>query len=330
MVFVPLTNSTVVTFPLGLPNQHLSGLLEPVEFQPALNLRGGINILLSCTTVIFTSVYTSYHPQPTRSEHAHIGQDNIPWHYLAYRIFILIVMPERMIFASLKDYWEARRHTNKFKKQLYLPRWSAVHSHVLAMGQFSHSIPSDTLVENCSPEQLASYSRKGILQDSDLPSVDELKELSKANVLVKVFTLFQILWLGIQCLARSLSHLPVTQIELIATSYAMYAVIAYIFWMDKPYHIERRPFVIHCTGPTDFDIHEESGFFTFEPERNNEPSQLIPFFAWNSVFPTMLEEDLWRIFSVSQIYFTPLGHGKVSGRGHEIFSQYSVSSPDLS
>ncbi|KAH8807011.1 hypothetical protein DL96DRAFT_1473728, partial [Flagelloscypha sp. PMI_526] len=133
----------------------------------------------------------------------------------------LTVVPESAVCMSVYDYLKARLITACFHDTLGLSRWTHVHSFVLDMGQFSIALSSGVVEPITSRKQPADYVCNGTLRNEDLPTASRLKELNKTHVLVKTFTLFQVLWFVVQCLARWLSHLPVTLLELVTSCYAL-------------------------------------------------------------------------------------------------------------
>ncbi|KAH8798434.1 hypothetical protein DL96DRAFT_1720554 [Flagelloscypha sp. PMI_526] len=309
MVWIPVANSTVATFPLGLPDVNVTGLAEPVGFfQPAPNLRGTAGIIVSCVTVLIIALYNSIHPDDV------LGQQ---WLSSVSLAFITMLAPELMVALALFDYVKAKLQTAHFNGTLTLSRWTDVHSFVLEMKQFSVTSPSGTSRLITSRSQLTAYIRNGALRNEDLPTAGVLKELGKTHVLVKIFTMFQVLWVIIQCIARWFSHLPITLFELMTSCYAICAVLAYVFWMDKPYRMDGRPFVISCSG-----VENSSDIEEFLAEKNTDDKDdagkaglfailalvvvgfilsILHFSAWNSHFPTEIEQRLWHIASVVHV-----------------------------
>ena len=53
------------------------------------------------------------------------------------------------------------------------------------------------------------------------PTEDELKDKGKSDALTKFIVLLQTLWFVIQCIARGIQHLPITELEIVTLAYAM-------------------------------------------------------------------------------------------------------------
>lgn len=66
------------------------------------------------------------------------------------------------------------------------------------------------------------------------PSEAEIKDRSKSDKIAKALVLVQTLWFVIQCMARGIRHLPLTELEVVTLAYAMINFFIYIFWWDKP------------------------------------------------------------------------------------------------
>ncbi|KAH8807022.1 hypothetical protein DL96DRAFT_1822096 [Flagelloscypha sp. PMI_526] len=300
MVSIPLYNSTVVTFPLGLPDQNVTGLMDTVPLQQAPTLRGAASIILSCATVLIIAFYSSLHPD---------NIDEQDWSSSTFFAFLMMLAPELWISHAAQEYIKAQENTTYFKNTLKLTRWTRVHSFVLEMNLISLSLQSGISEKISSREQLGRHVRNGVLRDEDLPTVQKLKDLGKADTLVKVLTVLQVLWLLIQCLARWLSHLPVSLLELMTSCYAICAVFAYFFWMDKPYRADSRPCILLCSGTEDECLEDEDTCGLDDMPLVNTGSyaivafilSAIHFSAWNSVFPTNVEQKLWKITSICHV-----------------------------
>jgi hypothetical protein len=62
----------------------------------------------------------------------------------------------------------------------------------------------------------------------------EIKDKGKSDGISKVIVLLQTSWFIIQCIARGIKHLPLTELEIVTLAYAMMNLFVYIFWWDKP------------------------------------------------------------------------------------------------
>jgi hypothetical protein len=62
----------------------------------------------------------------------------------------------------------------------------------------------------------------------------EIKDRGKSDGISKLIVLLQTLWFIIQCIARGIKHLPLTELEIVTLAYAMLNLFVFIFWWDKP------------------------------------------------------------------------------------------------
>jgi len=66
---------------------------------------------------------------------------------------------------------------------------------------------------------------------------DEIKDKGKSDAISKIIVLLQTSWFIIQCIARGIKHLPLTELEIVTLAYAMLNFFVYIFWWDKPCNV---------------------------------------------------------------------------------------------
>jgi hypothetical protein len=52
-----------------------------------------------------------------------------------------------------------------------------------------------------------------------------------------LIVLVQTLWFMIQCIARGVQHLPLTELEVITLAYTMLNLFIYVFWWNKPQNV---------------------------------------------------------------------------------------------
>jgi hypothetical protein len=62
----------------------------------------------------------------------------------------------------------------------------------------------------------------------------DLKDRGKSDGIAKAIVLLQTSWFVVQCIARGIQHLPLTELEIVTLAYAMMNLFIYIFWWDKP------------------------------------------------------------------------------------------------
>jgi hypothetical protein len=70
-----------------------------------------------------------------------------------------------------------------------------------------------------------------------MPTEKEIKDRGKSNWLAKALVLVQTTWFVMQCIARGIRHLPVTELEIVTLAYATMSFGIYLFWWDKPLNV---------------------------------------------------------------------------------------------
>ncbi|KAH8895895.1 hypothetical protein GQ53DRAFT_804068 [Thozetella sp. PMI_491] len=167
-----------------------------------------------------------------------------------------------------------------------------------------------------------------LMEEGPLPfnvSQEDIKEKSQADALTKLLAIVQASWLVIQCIARKVAGLEITQLELMTTGFILCALVTYLFWWNKPFDAER-PIVIDCPDAlkeyfwrvldnmeADPDswftnngniqvLHDDSrvkdlGIYNFM----GASFSAIHLAAFNWEFPQPLIQTLWRYFSVAAL-----------------------------
>jgi hypothetical protein len=130
-----------------------------------------------------------------------------------------------------------------------VPGWTRAHGFFLIMGGFQLFESSDQPSPDAS-EQNDYFERgvgrfirilefKDVLQhklETVIPftTEKEIKDRGKSDGISKFIVLLQTSWFIIQCIARGIKHLPLTELEIVTLAYAMMNLFVYIFWWDKP------------------------------------------------------------------------------------------------
>jgi hypothetical protein len=84
----------------------------------------------------------------------------------------------------------------------------------------------------------------------------DLKDRGKSDGISKAIVLLQTSWFIIQCIARYISHLPLTELEIVTLAYAMMNSFIYVFWWDKPRDV-RSPIRLYETVRTNYTPKKE-------------------------------------------------------------------------
>ena len=72
-----------------------------------------------------------------------------------------------------------------------------------------------------------------------IPTKSEIKDRGKSDWLAKSLVLLQTSWFVMQCIARTIEHLPVTHLEIVTLAYAAMNFVIYIFWWNKPLNVNQ-------------------------------------------------------------------------------------------
>lgn len=74
----------------------------------------------------------------------------------------------------------------------------------------------------------------------DFPDVtkNEIWDRSKGDAIAKTLVVVQTGWFMIQCIARGVQHLPITELELTTLGFAVLNLATYAFWWNKPLNVQ--------------------------------------------------------------------------------------------
>lgn len=135
-----------------------------------------------------------------------------------------IEKPRKGIFLSI-GYW-----SGFLTPKCTSAEWTRTHGFFVAMGGF-HLYKGDAPLHPLSRDDI-----KLLIENSNVvvPTQRELQDKSKGDAISKGVVIVQTLWFLIQCAARIVQHLPITQLELITIAYTTVIAIMYWCWWDKP------------------------------------------------------------------------------------------------
>ncbi|KAI0062817.1 hypothetical protein BV25DRAFT_1825373 [Artomyces pyxidatus] len=212
-------------------------------------------------------------------------------------------------------------------------KWTTRHGFFVVMGGFH-------IYEDGEPmHPLSRYAVLELVKTGDLmpPTAEELQGWSHGDTLSKTLAVTQTLWFVIQCIARRVEHLPITQLEVMTLAYTTITVAMYVAWWDKPQNVgcplrvpvkrQTKPEYVEKVGWYDHIIFTITGGLDLLVDLNKQ--QRVPTFyggstrgdhndayadmtalvvamvfgavhcaAWDYAFPSGAEERIWRISSV--------------------------------
>jgi hypothetical protein len=86
------------------------------------------------------------------------------------------------------------------------------------------------------PEDLKSLSDSDKIDFSKITET-EIQDKSKSDGLAKWLVVIQTGWFTLQCIARGVQHLPITELEIITLAFAMLNFLIYALLWDKPLNV---------------------------------------------------------------------------------------------
>ena len=88
------------------------------------------------------------------------------------------------------------------------------------------------------PDELESYSLTG---NGDFPRISkaDIEDKSKGDAVSKGVVILQTGWFVMQCIARGVQGLPITELELVTVAFAALSFVIYLLWWEKPLNVQR-------------------------------------------------------------------------------------------
>lgn len=218
------------------------------SFEPLICIcteqRSVSDIVWSCLATLFACSWVSVHPDiPNEGERW--------WSNILQRIEFMswtILSPEFVMTWAGRQWIGARRiareqskracsidHVNELLLNVFDTDWTVTHGHFLQMGGFM-------LYKAGEKKGVLSYDRfKMLLHNKkiEFPQVtrEEIEDRSKSDGLCKALVIGQTSWFILQCIARRINHLPITELELATLAFAALNGCMYFCWWDKPFDV---------------------------------------------------------------------------------------------
>ncbi|KAF9525632.1 hypothetical protein CPB83DRAFT_771742, partial [Crepidotus variabilis] len=121
--------------------------------------------------------------------------------------------------------------------------WTMTHSFFLIMGGLK-ICKCGKETEVLSSTTVHKLSKAELRRIVEAVTVDDIEDKSKSDFISKSLTVFQSTWFIIQCVARGIQHLPMTEMELLAVALASLNGLMYLFWWNKPLDAQT-PILVH-------------------------------------------------------------------------------------
>ncbi|ESK84432.1 hypothetical protein Moror_6233 [Moniliophthora roreri MCA 2997] len=237
-------------------------------------------IVWACVSVIFLCTWVAIHPNvPKYQEHTMTVVSNG-----AVMMFMAFIAPELIGLWAMRQWYSAQKIYARFKRY----GWSKTHAFFVLMGGFalyegdefcrflweSWNEDDKKLVEEIERLRGVSEESEVKMGETKIPPepvdkrytclleylVDnrhvhiteaEIQDKSHADVISKTITVFQTSWFIVQCIARSIEGLAITELEIITLAFAFLNFIICFLWWNKPlrvrypvrvtWHADKRP-----------------------------------------------------------------------------------------
>lgn len=328
-IFAILATVSVV-FALSLHFGHTNSFPLPpnsdahVGYQQGANRRGTLDLIWSCLSTIFICVYVAMHVDIPN------GRDG-RWNKLLHKVGWMVIglfAPEFVLALAASEFeiamrvkrvlngedrevgWSRSPRLQSHRRSQHSHRCNLTFSYFVAMKGFCdrHGTP-------IGPWDLTDLWKKNLLQDLDhnLEGImREIDDKSKADPLVKTVSCIQITWFLVNIIARHVTHMPISQLELTTCGYIVCTLATYVIWWYKPYDISEPimfAWVDISMGPRQSPPTYDWIWNHFQYVAAASGTALFGMFhvfAWNSQFINTSGQLLWRICSIVVIT-APIG-----------------------
>ncbi|KAF9443134.1 hypothetical protein P691DRAFT_713684 [Macrolepiota fuliginosa MF-IS2] len=256
-VFNGSSSAPLSSQPGVLDTSHLVivGREVPECINPA-GLRAMQDIVWSCLATIFACTWVAIHPNVPDPEHS-------GWKNFKHRVLIMfyaIVIPEFIMLWAARQLIGAYKHREEYNKRFCggakppgcsifgwfcAPRrktsrnpWTLAHGFLLEMGGLMDGDEVITRIEGSETDYSVPDGMAGELSQPFDISEEEIGDKGKGDFLTKLLVVFQTTWFIVQCLARWISHLPLTELEVLTLAFAFLNIITCALWWYKPQNMQ--------------------------------------------------------------------------------------------
>ncbi|KAH9959071.1 hypothetical protein BC827DRAFT_526503 [Russula dissimulans] len=217
-------------YPIGLQSPPIQSLdqLHSASCDDPNNCRSLWDIIRSCALTIFLCTWVSVHPNiPSPDE----GWPRVTIRRVGLMLATLVV-PEAIIAWALRQRLAASQLAKQYKGE----GWTLTHGFFATMGGFI-AYEGNEAIKVLLPEELESHSLTG---NGDFPRISnkEIQDKSKGDFVSKAVVILQTSWFVMQCIARGVQGLPITELELATIAFASLNFVLYLLWWDKPLNVQ--------------------------------------------------------------------------------------------
>ncbi|PBK80294.1 hypothetical protein ARMGADRAFT_949795, partial [Armillaria gallica] len=199
----------------------------------SVDRRAVLSIIWSCLTTMFACTWLAVHPNvPGRNV---TTQGTIACAIERAKIIAITILAPEVILA-----WAAEQLTVAWKsptqpstEQMEESRLTLAHGFLLSMGGFYFTAKYEIPHQALEADEATSTSPSSSLLNTCLSD-----PTTKGDPLSKAFSILQIFWFIVQCIAQVIHHLPITLLEMTALAFAGLIIIMYFLWWHKPLNVK--------------------------------------------------------------------------------------------
>jgi hypothetical protein len=203
---------------------------EKQGWYSAPNYRGTINIIWPCLLTIFLCCWNAIHPGVPHPKSTWLQG----WFDRIICLCLGAITPEIFVWFAYRERLWAKADYEELVTIMGRENWSMTHRFYAQMGGFAVNLISDRPGEDLECEigyvkadSIRRYFEQGRLNLNTWVTEQEIQHKGKPDSLGKSLTILQLSWLLVQCSARLVQHLPLTNLELSTLAYIPCAVVVY-------------------------------------------------------------------------------------------------------
>lgn len=197
------------------------------------NGRGTLGILFSCLSVLLLNTWTVLH--------LNIPPHKSPWRNYLHKTkwwIVAMICPDGLAVSSCEQWRNARRSVKELKAKY--PWWTVTHGFYAEMG--GYRVVAEDQVYIFRTKELIWLSSEKVITIPEV-TIDDLRDRSNADWLVKGIAISQSAWFMLQVCARVNQKLPLTTLELVVVAFIFCTGLMYFFWWDKPMDLEQHTII---------------------------------------------------------------------------------------
>jgi hypothetical protein len=141
---------------------------------------------------------------------------------------VAMIAPEAVILWAMRQWISAYKLGKKYRSY----GWTQSHGYYAIMGGFM--IFEGDKGHTVMPDELGELLKNGNIRITK----EEIRDKGRGDALSKGLILVQTTWFILQCIARRVEGLPITELELVTLAFAALNFVTYAVWWNKPLNVE--------------------------------------------------------------------------------------------